>query len=238
MPIFITMVDEMRRLRVLIIQLDKDLQTLTILLLTIHGLLRIMEVLNLSWKDVKEEFIWSEDSQYIGSRREIITLTLWDTKTSGSKEGLPEYVVVCDRRGNQPDKYGNEWDPVRMLKAWRARCERKDGTAGEKRVFTLSKDEYSQRLKQALRDIGVDDTKYGTHSGRIGGATMLWEAGASDSEIMELGRWKSDCWKIYCRQVKSKCLKLSAMVNNSRLTRGALVGQDLDLSIEIDRDGE
>ena len=79
-----------------------NLQTLTILLLTIFGLLRIMEVLNLRWKDVAEEIIWSEDSQYKGSRREIITLMLWDMKTSGSKEGLPEYVVVCDRRRKQP----------------------------------------------------------------------------------------------------------------------------------------
>ena len=107
------------------------MQTLTILLLTIFGLLRIMEVLNLRWKDVAEEIIWSEDSQYKGSRREIITLMLWDMKTSGSKEGLPEYVVVCDRRRKQPGEYGNEWDQVMMLKAWKSRNMQKEGISSD-----------------------------------------------------------------------------------------------------------
>ena len=82
--------------------------------------------------------------------------------------------------------------------------------------------------------IGIDSDGYGTHSGRIGGATMLWEGGASDAEIMQLGRWKSDCWKIYCHQVKSKCLKLSALVGNSELTYESLVGNGLDLTVEIE----
>ena len=49
---------------------------------------------------------------------------------------------------------------------------------------------------------------------------------------MKIGRWKSDCWKIYCRQVKSKCLKLSSTLNDSKLNSGSLIRSKVDL-IEV-----
>ena len=64
---------------------------------------------------------------------------------------------------------------------------------------------------------------------------MLWEGGATDGEIMEMGRWKSDSWKIYCRQVKQKCLRLSEMINKSRLSVGSLVGNDINFTVEVDK---
>ena len=50
----------------------------------------------------------------------------------------------------------------------------------------LTRDTYSARLKEGLVKIGVKARRYDSHSGRIGGATMLWEAGYSDAQIMEL----------------------------------------------------
>ena len=163
----------------------------------------------------------------------MLTLTLWDTKTEKGRAGLPEYAVICDRREKQGHKH-KDWDPVEMLDAWNARCQELGKRKLNDKIFTITRDDYNQRLKLALRAIGIRSERYGTHSGRIGGATMLWEGGASDAEIMELGRWKSDSWKIYCRQVRTKCLRLSKLLNNSKLTQGSLVGSDIDLSIEID----
>ena len=34
--------------------------------------------------------------------------------------------------------------------------------------------------------------------------------------------------------MRTKCLRLSKLLNNSKLTKGSLVGSDIDLSIEID----
>eukprot|EP00944_MAST-04C_sp_MAST-4C-sp1_P002839 g2839.t1 len=122
-----------------------------------------------------------------------------------------------------------------MLNNWDARSQELGKGKLNDKIFTIPRDDYNQRLKLALRTIGIRSERYGTHSGRIGGATMLWEGGASDAEIKELGRWKSDSWKIYCRQVKRKCLRLSKMLNRSKLTPGSLVGDGLDLTIEIDK---
>ena len=61
---------------------------------------------------------------------------------------------------------------------------------------------------------------------------MLWEGGATDEEIKELGRWKSDSWKIYCRKIKSKCLELSRLVSNSKLDPSSLVGSHLAVVVE------
>jgi hypothetical protein len=103
----------------------------------------------------------------------------------------------------------------------------------ECKVFDLDREDYSSYLKRALSSIGIPSESYDTHSGRIGGATMLWEGGASDAEIMEYGRWKSDSWKVYCRQVKSKCIKLSRLLSSSNLMEGSLIGENINPVLEI-----
>ena len=40
---------------------------------------------------------------------------------------------------------------------------------------------------------------YTSHSFRIGGATAAAEAGVAPNIIQKLGRWKSDCFRIYIR---------------------------------------
>lgn len=44
---------------------------------------------------------------------------------------------------------------------------------------------------------GFDARAIKTHSLRIGGATSLMSLGFTREEIMELGRWKSDCYQLY-----------------------------------------
>ena len=98
----------------------------------------------------------------------------------------------------------------------------------------LTRDIYSARLKEGLVKIGVKARRYDSHSGRIGGATMLWEAGYSDAQIMELGRWKSDSWKIYCRTSKRKFTKATRTIQSSDLVEKDLVfeqGKDPENSI-------
>ena len=93
---------------------------------------------------------------------------------------------------------------------------RKNGTK-------LTRSFYSRRLKEALMKIGINPSKYDTHSGRIGGATMLWDAGFSDAQIKRFGRWKSDSWSTYCRAIKSKCLELSKRLRESELSERDIV---------------
>ena len=50
-----------------------------------------------------------------------------------------------------------------------------------------------------LRRIGLDGDLYGTQSFRIGLATQAGKANIPDSILQLLGRWKSDCFKIYIK---------------------------------------
>ena len=54
-------------------------------------------------------------------------------------------------------------------------------------------------LKSWCSSLGIDCSKYNGHSFRIGGATSLAAANVPDSVIQTLGRWKSDCFKLYVR---------------------------------------
>lgn len=52
-------------------------------------------------------------------------------------------------------------------------------------------------LRSAASELGEEVRGISTHSLRGGGATALWHQGRSVEEICFLGRWTSDCWKIY-----------------------------------------
>lgn len=52
---------------------------------------------------------------------------------------------------------------------------------------------------QLMISIGQDPKQYGLHSYRIGGATALFAAGATPMIIRTMGRWSSDCYRLYVR---------------------------------------
>lgn len=54
-------------------------------------------------------------------------------------------------------------------------------------------------LRFYLRRIGMESDLYGTQSFRIGLATQAGKANIPDSILQLLGRWKSDCFKIYVK---------------------------------------
>lgn len=54
-------------------------------------------------------------------------------------------------------------------------------------------------LKKSLNVAGINQTRYSSHSFRIGAATSLSKAGFSDDTIMQAGRWKSLAYKRYIR---------------------------------------
>ena len=69
----------------------------------------------------------------------------------------------------------------------------------------LSYDSVLQLLRRLMSSIGEEPAHFGTHSLRIGGATALFAAGASDTVIRTLGRWSSDIHKIYVRACYGAC---------------------------------
>ena len=69
---------------------------------------------------------------------------------------------------------------------------KQDMTPVERREFT-------DKLSLCLKCCHLSSTLYKSHSFRIGAATCAALKGMSDSQIRELGRWKSDAFKKYIR---------------------------------------
>ena len=87
-------------------------------------------------------------------------------------------------------------------------------------LFTLPEGNFTREavvreLQSSLRALGFSG-QYSGHSFRRGAATAARDAGLSDSEIMALGRWKSDAFRLYID------VKPSYLLAASRRHQGAL----------------
>ena len=68
---------------------------------------------------------------------------------------------------------------------------------------------HTRKVMDVIRDlmyaVGEDPYQFGTHSMRIGGATALFAAGADPTVIRTMGRWSSDCYRLYVRACYERC---------------------------------
>jgi hypothetical protein len=61
----------------------------------------------------------------------------------------------------------------------------------------LSRDIMIHVTRTLLKQLGYNDNEFNGHSYRKGGATSLFQAGVAESVIQLVGRWLSDCYKLY-----------------------------------------
>ena len=86
--------------------------------------------------------------------------------------------------------------------------------------WVLSYDRLSKAIKKVASEMGLDPTRYRTHSLRIGGASMLAAAGRPDYEIQKLGRWKSLAFLEYIKVGKATFDAALAAIVNPKSTNG------------------
>ena len=60
-------------------------------------------------------------------------------------------------------------------------------------------DDIRNVVRQLAVALGIDPDELGAHSLRIGGATALFATGADPMVIRTMGRWSSDCYRLYVR---------------------------------------
>jgi len=64
----------------------------------------------------------------------------------------------------------------------------------------IKRNEFVNDFRKVCRLADMQYSMWGTHAFRVGGMNALQDAGASVSEIMALGHWRSDAWMLYsCR---------------------------------------
>ena len=69
---------------------------------------------------------------------------------------------------------------------------------------------------------------FGTHSMRIGGATALFAAGADPTVIRTMGRWSSDCYRLYVRACFEQTLSWSRQAGSQVVTDVAQEFSEVD----------
>ena len=76
-----------------------------------------------------------------------------------------------------------------------------------------------------MAKIGENPDDFGTHSLRIGGATALFAAGATPTVIRTMGRWSSDCYRLYVRACYEQSLAWTKKAGSTSVTD---IAQDFD----------
>ena len=62
---------------------------------------------------------------------------------------------------------------------------------------------FNYMLRSSLQAASLDPKRYSSHSLRSGGATVAANHGVPSWVIQKMGRWKSDCYKLYIKNIQS-----------------------------------
>jgi hypothetical protein len=80
----------------------------------------------------------------------------------------------------------------------------------------IRRNEFISDFRRVCRLAGLQYSQWGTHAFRVGGMNALQDAGASVTEIMALGHWRSDAWLMYSRRNKPQLREWSKQILHVR----------------------
>ena len=159
--------------------------------LAFAGFLRIGEF-TYSQSDLNTEFDrWHITRGSVTLHKDHMELSLPSSKTDPFRRGVLLTIAAAD----------DDACPVRSLRHLFERFPTNSPSAPL--FFTSSTQCFTRELvtdtlRAQLRRLGIDGHYLG-HSFRRGAATSARMAGLSEEEIMLLGRWKSDLWRLYVK---------------------------------------
>ena len=140
----------------------------------------------------------------------LLQIHLKASKTDPFRSGVNVFV----------GESGNELCPIRAMTEY---LSQRGGQSGPLFCFRngryLTRSRFVDQVREALRQAGVDASKFAGHSFRRGAATTALEKGISDATIKMLGRWRSEA---YTRYIRTPCSQLAAYTRMLGETRGTL----------------
>lgn len=89
----------------------------------------------------------------------------------------------------------------------------------------ITEAELRETVKALMAGAGADGADFGAHSLRIGGATALYKAGASHLDIMTMGRWSSDCYRLYVRACFGGAVRWSRLAGSTPVDDVAAISE-------------
>ena len=160
-----------------------------------YGFLRVSEYTNLRWSDVT----CSVDH---------LSITLKQSKTDPFRRGCTIKIFetkssTCPHRAFKLHRKlsGNPATSAHVFQAGR--------------FHPLSCSAITKTLRKLLRQAGLDDSQYASHSFRIGAATTAAAAGLPEWLIKALGRWSSNAYMTYIHHQPSLSSKLYELLSHT-----------------------
>lgn len=93
----------------------------------------------------------------------------------------------------------HEFCPVRLLRLFLYVRQHSVSFLAHSNGSPVTRFQFTSIFKKCLLVLGLSPAEFGTHSFRIGAATVAEASGLPDDMVKKLGRWKSDCFRRYIR---------------------------------------
>jgi len=131
-----------------------------------------------------------------------VVLTVPSSKTDPFRKGVAIYIAKAP---------GVHTFEVSALKSLFEHSEHDPESALFTRVdgAPLARAHFISRLKEGLLSAGYDPSKFSGHSFCWGAASSAMAMGFNDHKIQQLGRWRSDSYKLYIDSSQARLLSLS-----------------------------
>ncbi|XP_067324594.1 integrase/recombinase xerD homolog [Anolis sagrei] len=159
-------------------------------LIAFFAALRISELVPAGKTDRSNKALLFSDVKLID---EGLQISIRSSKTDQRAKGAVVVLTYCN---------DEEICPVRAVTTFMAN---RGAACGyffiHKSGFPLTKYQFWTLTNKALKLLGLQQHKFGTHSFRIGAASTAARLGYGAEKIKSLGRWKSDAYKGYVRPV-------------------------------------
>ena len=167
-------------------------------ILLYYGLLRLCEI-----AETKAGHALKAKDIFVGTNKQKILIILYSSKTHG-KNKRPQQVRISPNANTTTvwsrNKLFCPFDACRQYSAVRGEySEDDDNYFIYQDGSPLTPNKFRKVLKQALKQVGVDEDLYDTHSLRTGRATDLSKMGCSVEKIKQIGRWSSNAVYKYLR---------------------------------------
>ena len=132
-----------------------------------------------------------------------IEIHLRQSKTDPFNKGISVYL----------GRSGNDLCPVAALLAYLALRGGADGPLFcHPNGSPVLKSQVVNKVRAALRTLGLEDRRYAGHSFRIGAATTATERGLKDSLIKMLGRWESEAFQSYLQTPRQRLAAITKVL--------------------------
>lgn len=143
----------------------------------------------------------------MSNNQQANVLQFGDITTSGKSENQPSRVHIVFHKYKHSDGSGHQItiQSEQLVQALAGYEKIRGTTPGPYLIDQcgnpITRNRFASVLTLTLKYCGYDPKSFNTHSFRIGAASHAAQSGMSDAQIQHMGRWKSQAFLQYIRQV-------------------------------------